>query len=625
MMHTTQSLIRTLGAGLLAGLLLTACGGGGSGDGGLLDPGNGLVDGYDPGDGGNQPNPTNEPTEPSVRVVLAISGLGGSMDVQAGSLTQTIASGTSFAVFDTIPGTEVNVSITGMPAQQECRFSSNDQTTLTATASSGSIAIECDDLLTLTGTILAAGTENPVSGVDVTVSGFDASGNMTLERALTTGADGRYQFDRILLDDFSRMTITLDSEDHLLYALPINHMPSVLALEKNYSISTPENTSSFDATAAQTFTFDELEISLPGNSLVTAGGELPTGNVTVYATVLDPSFAAELLPGAYTRANGATPTALQNYGGVEIRFVAADGEELMYADGATATVRMPVALRERSSAPTDGAVHYFDRSSGHWVEAGSATMGTPGMYEFQVDQSTTWGVFEPYNTINVNGCVRDADGNPVADTLIITQGQNYIGRLVAYTNEYGSFSVRAKANAQVLLFARSDVASQTFVLSTQSSNMSRPCFVVDPETTTVTLSWGEAPTDVDSHLWGPDDSGGQFHIYYSSRTALVNGITMYLDVDDVTSYGPEVVTIPRFPLPGTYSYYLHNYSGSPSMYESPTRIALFTALVEYVYFIDEPEPTASDDCWHVFDIEVDSNLTPTVTEVGAWVNTSFCH
>ncbi len=56
----------------------------------------------------------------------------------------------------------------------------------------------------------------------------------------------------------------------------------------------------------------------------------------------------------------------------------------------------------------------------------------------------------------------------------------------------------------------------------------------------VVLTWGEYPSDLDSHMTGPMSSD-RFHVYYGdedSTDSLVN-----LDVDDVTSYGPETVTI----------------------------------------------------------------------------------
>lgn len=47
---------------------------------------------------------------------------------------------------------------------------------------------------------------------------------------------------------------------------------------------------------------------------------------------------------------------------------------------------------------------------------------------------------------------------------------------------------------------------------------------------TVTLTWGAQP-DVDLHVFEPDGS----HVYYQTAS----GSAGYLDVDDVTAYGPE--------------------------------------------------------------------------------------
>lgn len=50
----------------------------------------------------------------------------------------------------------------------------------------------------------------------------------------------------------------------------------------------------------------------------------------------------------------------------------------------------------------------------------------------------------------------------------------------------------------------------------------------------IVLSWGLDPRDLDSHL-----TGNGIHVYYSNKNA--QGIN--LDVDDVSGYGPETITI----------------------------------------------------------------------------------
>ncbi|NJK83467.1 MAG: hypothetical protein HC912_06230 [Saprospiraceae bacterium] len=55
------------------------------------------------------------------------------------------------------------------------------------------------------------------------------------------------------------------------------------------------------------------------------------------------------------------------------------------------------------------------------------------------------------------------------------------------------------------------------------------------------LSWGATPSDLDLHLTGPLASGDRFHTYYANRTPV--GSNSRLDVDVVTGFGPETITL----------------------------------------------------------------------------------
>jgi hypothetical protein len=76
----------------------------------------------------------------------------------------------------------------------------------------------------------------------------------------------------------------------------------------------------------------------------------------------------------------------------------------------------------------------------------------------------------------------------------------------------------------------------------------------------IVLTWEESPRDLDSHLVGPAAGGGDFHVYFSNKNY---GSYANLDVDDISSYGPETVTINTF-VNGTYDYYVHDYSNRSS-------------------------------------------------------------
>jgi hypothetical protein len=123
------------------------------------------------------------------------------------------------------------------------------------------------------------------------------------------------------------------------------------------------------------------------------------------------------------------------------------------------------------------------------------------------------------------------------------------------------------------------------------------------------LTWNEYPSDLDSHLWTPIIDSESHHIYYSSRNYYSVTESPYadLDVDDLTSFGPETVTIARL-FPGTYLYSVYNYTGSPDITTSGAKVTVFDAtgfLGQYSI-----PTTGAGRRWHVFQIDgATGNLT----------------
>ena len=81
----------------------------------------------------------------------------------------------------------------------------------------------------------------------------------------------------------------------------------------------------------------------------------------------------------------------------------------------------------------------------------------------------------------------------------------------------------------------------------------------------VVLTWSPnapgVPADLDAHVTGPDGAS-RFHVYTGNRSFVSIGDTIAkLEVDDVSYSGPEVVTVRSSAPPGTYAFYVHNYSG----------------------------------------------------------------
>lgn len=85
-------------------------------------------------------------------------------------------------------------------------------------------------------------------------------------------------------------------------------------------------------------------------------------------------------------------------------------------------------------------------------------------------------------------------------------------------------------------------------------------FRVEALPVSVVLTWGEQPWDLDAHLTGPTASPAtRFHVWYGNRGLLTGPPFAALDVDDVSSFGPETITI-RSVLGGTYRYSVHDYT-----------------------------------------------------------------
>ncbi len=125
----------------------------------------------------------------------------------------------------------------------------------------------------------------------------------------------------------------------------------------------------------------------------------------------------------------------------------------------------------------------------------------------------------------------------------------------------------------------------------------------------VVLRWGASPSDLDSHLTGPDstDANARFHIFYAQKTYGPNN----LDLDDTSSYGPETTTF--YPThDGIYRFTVHNYTqrgsteGGQSIYDSPTTVELYTEAGLFRTY-RAPLPTDANfglvaNSWRVFEL-----------------------
>ena len=118
----------------------------------------------------------------------------------------------------------------------------------------------------------------------------------------------------------------------------------------------------------------------------------------------------------------------------------------------------------------------------------------------------------------------------------------------------------------------------------------------------ITLTWGESPRDLDSHLYARHADGSNYHVWYSDMTAYSGGnMICNLDVDDTTSYGPEHVTL-KTEEDTVYYYYIHRYSSDGSIPTSSAKIVV-TRGNETIRTFNVPVTGDNVIYWNVFAIK----------------------
>ncbi len=372
-------------------------------------------------------------------------------------------------------------------------------------------------------------------------------------------------------------------------------------------------------------------VSLPANSLVDSDGNIPTGDVNAEVTIIDPSVDPELMPGNYeTLDSNGVMQSIESFGAISVTFADSDGNEYNLGEGQSASIKIPVGSSS-SDLPTTIPLYYYDEQTGYWVEEGSATLVTTSdssYYEGSVSHFTTWNADYIYDSIQINGCVVDSSGVGVSSVTVTTQGVDYSGQSSTLTDQEGAFSVSARPDSSVLLSVVSTLgASRTYTINTDEVDQTLDeCISLSSSSTSasVTLTWGDNPRDLDTQFFGPDSAEGdsQFLLYYRNKEETLASSTMWLDVDDTSSYGPEVTTIDSFPYAGRYSYAVYHYSGSSDIAASPARVKLVMGDSTQIF-----SPPAGDAsvCWAVFDFVVDSLGNVTVEEVGTWQDRDYCY
>lgn len=124
----------------------------------------------------------------------------------------------------------------------------------------------------------------------------------------------------------------------------------------------------------------------------------------------------------------------------------------------------------------------------------------------------------------------------------------------------------------------------------------------------VVLTWGEYPSDLDSHLTGIIE-GKSVHVYYNSKEACSDGkIIASLDHDDTSSYGPETITFTLDDPNDTVTYYVYDFSngGNRSSYDlsySNATVTVYSGNNVFEPLVYNIQVGKQGTYWYVFEIK----------------------
>lgn len=220
--------------------------------------------------------------------------------------------------------------------------------------------------------------------------------------------------------------------------------------------------------------------------------------------------------------------------------------------------------------------------------------------------------------------INNRDGDVVVSTLTAADG-NYSTSIATgvYTVEFSRTGYASTYSTAVALSGDVTTADASLVAYSLLGNGTFA---------TMVLTWGENPRDLDTFLTGPSSTlGSRFKLAYYQKVFTTSGsynnypsdynqsnpcasstIIAAIDLDDVSSYGPETTTICQVE-EGIYSYYVHHYSGTENISTSPAQVVVTTAYGTEHTFTAPTGAAGHNDVWHVFDLDSTGNVTPVNT------------
>jgi len=222
--------------------------------------------------------------------------------------------------------------------------------------------------------------------------------------------------------------------------------------------------------------------------------------------------------------------------------------------------------------------------------------------------------------INLSGRIVDATtGNNINGVRIqMIPGYNNTNGTPVYDyySTDGTYNAQIQAGPYTVVITANGYYSTTYnyTFSSENGDNISQDFALAPRSDTsdtnntvlrAVLTWGEMPSDLDSHLVALDTETNTtlWHVYFDHRNAYVNENNetvrvANLDVDDTSSYGPETITLSEMNTSAVYKYYVYNYSNESDLKDSNAHLVVIYNGREYNFQV----PNEEGRIWKVFEI-----------------------
>jgi hypothetical protein len=256
-------------------------------------------------------------------------------------------------------------------------------------------------------------------------------------------------------------------------------------------------------------------------------------------------------------------------------------------------------------------------SGGDYTVTVSANGYNQTTFSVDASSSTEVGSETLRGDAQVEGIVVNAStGAPLANAdVFFSFGDNTdpeLADLATQTNQNGTYTIADSPTGTFICVVRADGFADSVIEDVnfdEGENDIRPAATseaLESGQLRIVLTWGESPSDLDSHLTGPGTDGGRFHVYWSNRSPSNAGAN--LDRDDTSSFGPETITITDL-RDGLYRYSVYNFSSSGSngalgIADSPAQVSVFDETGQIRSYTAPSASSGDGNTWRVLELDV---------------------